>query len=242
MQIIGVDCAAQYKNVGVAVAVDGDVQSVFVKEKAPIDRIVEWVNPSNPILVTIDAPLGWPAPMKSELIDHRPGDPIDTEPNALFRRRTDLFVHEALGITPLDVGADRIARTAHSALQIISELRSQLGHSLPLLWHIPSGNASGVIEVYPAATLKAHGLPSRRYKSRNGSRKTRAEIVGGLTERLSLSIDTEVLLSNDDALDAVVCILAGLDFLEESVYAPAESRNVVEQEGWIWFRASGTKN
>jgi hypothetical protein len=102
---------------------------------------------------------------------------------------------------------------------------------------VPTEKVTGAIEVYPAATLKAHGLPSRGYKSRNGSRDARAEIVNALSKRMTLSTDSDVLLSNDDALDAAVCVLAGLDFLEGAVHNPGEDLDVAEREGWIWFRA-----
>jgi hypothetical protein len=63
-------------------------------------------------LDAIDAPLGWPKPLAETLIDHRAGLPIETPANAMFRRTTDLFIQRKLKKTPLDVGADRIARTA----------------------------------------------------------------------------------------------------------------------------------
>jgi hypothetical protein len=63
-------------------------------------------------LDAIDAPLGWPKPLAETLIDHRAGMPIETPANAMFRRTTDLFIQRKLKKTPLDVGADRIARTA----------------------------------------------------------------------------------------------------------------------------------
>ena len=41
--------------------------------------------------------------------------------------------------------------------------------------------------------------------------------------------------SNADALDAVVCLLAAMDFL--GGYAlPPDDRDRAEREGWIWVR------
>lgn len=47
---------------------------------------------------------------------------------------------------------------------LIEQLRKRTGHSLPLLVRPANAEAGGLIEVYPAATLKQHGLPHRRYK------------------------------------------------------------------------------
>jgi hypothetical protein len=55
-----------------------------------------------------------------------------TAANAMFRRTTDLFIQQKLKKTPLDVGADRIARTAYAALAILGTLRVELG--MPFRW------------------------------------------------------------------------------------------------------------
>ena len=41
-------------------------------------------------------------------------------------------VRDRIGKQSLDVGADRIARTAHAALQLLHELRGRLGKPIPL--------------------------------------------------------------------------------------------------------------
>jgi hypothetical protein len=40
------------------------------------------------------------------LINYRAGMAIETPPNAMFRRPTDVFIQQKLKKTPLDVGAD----------------------------------------------------------------------------------------------------------------------------------------
>ena len=60
--------------------------------------------------------------------------PIETPANAMFRRITDVFIQTRLGKRPLDVGADRIARTAYAALAILAILRVELGIPIPLAW------------------------------------------------------------------------------------------------------------
>jgi len=49
---------------------------------------------------------------------------IETPSNAMFRRTTDLFIQTTLKKTPLDVGADRIARTAYATVAVLGNLRA----------------------------------------------------------------------------------------------------------------------
>jgi hypothetical protein len=51
------------------------------------------------------------------LTNHRAGQSIEVSPNEFLRRETDRSIHRRLGKRLLDVGADRIARTAHADQQ-----------------------------------------------------------------------------------------------------------------------------
>ncbi len=79
------------------------------------------------------------------------------------RKGTDRFIKAEIGKQPLDVGADPIAPTAVAALRLVAEIRKLTGHPIALAW---SREVTGpaAIEVYPAATLPAHGLPASGYK------------------------------------------------------------------------------
>ena len=63
------------------------------------------------------------------------------------------FIQQKLKKTPLDVGADRIARTAYAALHLLGSVRVQLHLSIPLAWAPTDISVVAAIEVYPAATL-----------------------------------------------------------------------------------------
>ena len=52
----------------------------------------------------------------------------------MFRRSTDDAIAERLSERPLDVGSDRIARTAHAALSFLERLRKLLDAPIPLAW------------------------------------------------------------------------------------------------------------
>lgn len=199
-----------------------------------------WISEGNAAtLMAIDAPLGWPKALASSLLNHGAGVPLSAAPDNLFRRATDRFVERQLGRRPLDVGADRIARTAHSALKLLGILRSQTGHSIPLAW-TPTIDGVAAIEVYPAATLVAHGFRSSGYKER-AQRAERVEILDSLDREATFDMPVSTIAASADALDAVVCLLAAKDFLEARAYSP-EDRVVAEQEGWIWVAPLGLKH
>lgn len=236
--LISIDCATSDSKVGLALS-DYDGAAVVLRgagissRAAPAaDRIVDWVRGyHSSVLFAIDAPLGWPAPMGDVLIRPLAGQPVNTAPNEMFRRTTDRFMHDIHGKTPLDVGADRIARTAHSALTLLATLSRRLDCDIPLVW-TPGVDGVRAIEVYPAATLIAHGFRSSGYKqpAHIGQRR---EMVAALDGRFNVADFAAQLTSLPDALDATVCILAAKDFLEDRCPCPA-NRGLAEREDWIW--------
>ena len=240
--VIGIDCATQDVNTGVALA-DYNDGAVVLREVAVGSRrqtaaaiISEWLcGHEGPRLLALDAPLGWPVPLASALADHRAGIRIEAAPNALFQRATDHFVHREFGKRPLDVGADRIARTAHAALRLLGELSDRLGASIPLLWRLPF-NGVGAIEVYPAATLIAHRFRSEGYKKPEQA-DARQEILSSISQRIEIACDDRLLKADADALDATVCVLAAADFLN-GLAVPPSDRALAEREGWIWVAPS----
>lgn len=237
--LVGIDCATDDARVGIALgeygtaAVEVRDARVCARKRSAASSIAEWLEGLvTPALLAIDAPLGWPQSMTTALANHQAGEKIGTAPNEMFRRATDRFIQKELGKTPLDVGADRIARTAHAALLLLDELRKRLNAPIPLAWSSTPVEHVAAIEVYPAATLVAHGLRSCGYKARN-QLKERQELVCQLSAKLQVTIDLPILQTNADALDAVVCLLAAKDFLAGQAVAPSDQRSA-EQEGWIW--------
>jgi len=136
--IIGIDCAAQDKNIGLAFG-DYDGQRCTVSEVThgkivdPVaSRIASWIPADRPTLLALDAPLGWPTPLAKCLNSHQAGDSIAASSSMLFSRLTDRIVKLKTGKKPLDVGADRIAHTACFALALIDQLRSMVPEPIPL--------------------------------------------------------------------------------------------------------------
>lgn len=184
------------------------------------------------VLLAIDAPLGWPAALGPALARHRAGSPLPLPANDLFRRETDKVVRHLLGKQPLDVGADRIARTALAVLDLVASVTERTGVRFDLAWN-PATACSSMIEVYPASWLIVRGCPSRGYKRADG-RSARGEILRAL-EDCGLNVENrEVPLGFPDALDAIIAVQLGVEFLSGRCLGPSD-RALAEREGWIWI-------
>jgi predicted nuclease with RNAse H fold len=230
VRIIGVDCATEPKNRGFACAEFEDGECTLIhaedgKKVSPPEKIKEWIAPGYAALIAIDAPLGWPIEFSKKLPVHRAAEPIDADPKRFFNRHTDRIVKEKFK-TPLDIGADRIARTALSALKYMEALRRQIGENVPLPWDENIGNKVSAIEVYPVATLKSRNWRFEGYKKKD-KRTEREEIAENLEEEMDFrikSLERELMLEVEHVLDAVVCVLAGLDFLRRDVIRPVRGK------------------
>lgn len=251
--IIGVDVGSRLKNAGVAV---GRLQTgkAHIEEVAAgatealmgrgadsaIEPVVDWicarVPSEGPVLIAIDAPLGWPQSLSAGLAAHRAGEaiPAPDGPARLWRRATDVDIHARFGKLPLEVGANYIARTAWVALEILSGVRQQVGREIPV---ILSPEEEGAIETYPAATLRAVlGRPPGRYKAREPTE--REGLLSALGAVLTMTDEARATaLAVDHAFDAAICVLAGADFLMGRVPdVPTETREAARREGWIHVR------
>lgn len=255
LTLIGIDCAADPANTGLALGryADGGVTvldaTIGARQPPLIETLRPWLQRGGPTLVAVDAPLGWPRPMGAALAAHRAGAPLAYERGArsdatsqddasrFFRRETDRYIRGRVGRQPLDVGADRIARAAFAALDLLAQIARAAGQPLELAWRPEAIAGLRAIEVYPAATLQAHAMTSKGYKE-PGQRPARAQILAGLAERLRFARALPALLDAPDVLDAVVCLLAAQDFLRgEAMPPPPELAEAAAHEGWIWARA-----
>lgn len=238
MTVVGIDCATDPRNVGLALGRSNGAAATLLDVRlgsaaAPPSAVVaEWIG-DGPALLALDAPLGWPAPLGHALATHRAGAPLLDEAHTLFRRETDRAVRVRLGKQSLDVGADRIARTAHAALALLEAVGQVLGRSVPLSW-TPDEPGVRAIEVYPAATLRSHGIDAAGYK-KAGNGAVRDRLVDVLGAHLTIEAPRDMLAATDHALDAALCVLAGHDFLTGAALPP-ENCDLARTEGWIWIR------
>ncbi|ERJ12910.1 DUF429 domain-containing protein [Haloplasma contractile] len=243
-KIIGIDCATDPKKVGLSLGdyKDGNVHLIeselgSTSRKSVAERLRDWINQDDLILIGIDAPLGWPQKLSENLINHHAGEALLCDAHSMFRRFTDQFVKQTLNKQPLDVGADRIARTAHKALEIIDELRNLTNQTISLCWDFDSINSlPGIylLEVYPAATLTSYHLKNTGYKDKKKTHD-RELIVEHLNHHINIQIKTDLLIENADVLDSAICLLAVKDFIYGNVYTPADL-SLAKKEGWIWIK------
>lgn len=239
--VIGIDCATDDAKIGLTRAERTGLRTtirqatICALDSTAAATVANWIGGcAAPVLLAIDAPLGWPIDMGRQLASHRAGQAIAIESNLLFRRATDRFIQTTTGKTPLDVGADRIARTAHAALRLLGELRKSLDLPIPLAW-TPNISQVSAIEVYPAATLVVHGVRSGGYK-KPSQRAERLEIIRPLSRWIDCKACLSDLEENADVLDSAICVLAATDFLEGNTVAPTDTA-LAEHEGWIWARS-----
>ena len=240
--IVGIDCAVDPRRVGVAAGVlrRNRLSLTDVKlctlECLPAATVTAYAKGLDDILFALDSPLGWPESLGPELSRHEAGRYLEVSADRLFRRNTDRFIRAKIGKQSLDVGADRIARTAWGALNLLETISSELGEQVALAWNTSIKGAQA-IEVYPAATLKAHGILASGYK-RPEHVENRQTIINSILERMDIECDEKRLLNSADALDAAICVLGGADFLRGQSFPP-EDPIIAKKEGWIWVRDPG---
>ena len=263
VQIIGIDCAAQPNDFGLARGLvrERTVEIVEVSKgkgsdncfDALVRQVQDWINEEpGATLLALDAPLGWPIHMTRALHDHhagapfgRPSDASRRDPNPgnhLFRRYTDRFIAQKFPGAPLDIGADRIARVARSALELLGrlEIPGDRQAAVPLLWDPRDLERLGAIEVYPRLTLR-HTRGSHEaelhYKGKEHTENRREIVEDVLPGRLTLNKDdlrptrpkSGRLDYDHDRIDAVLCVLEGLHFLLAESVGPGHP----EAAAWL---------
>lgn len=220
-RLIGLDWATEEPKRGIAAmdAESDELSPVYVgraSKKEPALAIVSrLLDIQLPTIISIDAPLGWPAGLSIALTGHTAGTPIDHSAAEIFSRRTDRFVRDTIRKIPMEVGANMIARVAHSAVNFLGELRRRTGKPIPMLWHADELQDVGAIEVYPAST---------RIVSRGEDP----------AEELRVQLSSDVY-QNEHVRDALWCVVAARDFFRGECYPPEDVESA-RCEGWIWFR------
>ena len=187
--------------------------------------------------VGIDSPVGWPDAFVDFLVGYRAGHgnaaagaggPVWRR--QLVNRRTDLFVREVVGLTPLSVAADRIAHVALRCTALLARFEAA-GMTVDRAGH------GVVVEVYPKASLKQWQLlPERSYKQ-SARPQDVATVLAALTSAapwLDLGNCAAGVSRSHDALDALIAALTARAALKGLTYRPGElHRAAAATEGWI---------
>jgi hypothetical protein len=240
---IGVDFSTDIQKVGLALAriSDADIRLVDLSLGSaalrPENVVNDWLSNHDVRLIGIDAPLGWPTALSVALNDHVAGVGLDAIANAMFSRRTDHSIYARFKKRPLEVGANLIASTAHDALRFLSDVRAKAGKRLPVAWKTGVPDEPSVVEVYPAATIRAFHIPFVNYKGTKGVLE-RQSLVREICKSIIVpTVFEEVMVRSDDAVDAVICSISAFDFLMGRSTGPScEELSEAVKEGWIWVR------
>lgn len=262
IDILGIDCATDPRKTGIAHAtldVMPDAPRSGARPDGPrpvlrylasgsraaptAETLASLLTPGRPALVGLDAPLGWPAAMGRVLSGHRAGEAVGLPANDLFRRHTDRVVRDRIGKQPLDVGADRIARTAVAALDLLAELRRLTGRALPVATRGAPPPAAGdaAVEVYPAGRLIAlRGEAYRRGYRASGqaAEDIRRAMLGDLEAEIGYEVDSDPAVADVNLLDAIICVCAVVDVLRGQCTPPEACGlplDEIDREGWIWL-------
>jgi hypothetical protein len=128
--------------------------------------------------------------------------------------------------------------TRYQTLHAMRDLLAPMLGSASVPPMAPGATGPTLIEVYPAATLRAFGLPDRKYKdpSEPRARERRERILAGLREwgvRLTGEHEDRVLGDADgDALDSLLAAVAAARAVESGFAVEAERYDPVE--GYIY--------
>ncbi len=217
-----------------------------------IATVSAWIHGETPTVLCVDSPLGWPERMAEMLAVHVAGAGIDISADHLFRRVTDIDVRRRVGKTPLDVGADRIARTALATLNAMAAVRERVGRigrtiSMPTVCEDPRHHPGTValLESYPAGWFASERIVTRGYRPLEATDRRRV-LLEQVEQRLrddgveltyGAEVDRDRFTRRADDLDALICTLNGVDYLLGRCPSPgADQRETARREGWIWCK------
>jgi hypothetical protein len=147
----------------------------------------------------------------------------------LAMRRTDVFVHEQLRLTPLSVSADRIAHVAFRCAVLLAKLDAA---DAP----VDRSGSGPVTEVYPAASLHSWGLTYHSYKQ-----KTSTDALGMLVEHLrheapwlDCATHEQAMRRSHEFFDAVIAAMTARAAALGQTFPPTgDHLAAATAEGWI---------
>src|SRR4030065_323869 len=145
------------------------------------------------------------------------------------------LVEVSLG-RPESSPGDQIAKWLQGSKTALIALDAPLGWPLALSKQL-TGHSAGSPVGYPRATLRARSLESEGYKRSKGI-DLRQSLCAQILQELPTDLDSASLTADDNVFDAVLCALAGIDFVEGRALEPYD-RATAYKEGWIWFGRPG---
>lgn len=244
MRTLGVDLAAAAKKTAVALIEWADGAARLTQLSLGVDdgEILRLFGTSD--MTGIDCPLGWPDAFLPfiaghlSFADHPVLDHDGIEGRRLLvYRDTDRFVTGQTGLIPLSVSADRLAHPAMRCAVIQAKIAQEHGPQ--------ARDGSGrLAEVYPAASLKLWGLPTRGYKGRGAPETERLAValaaLSAAAPWLDLAGHDDRLAASDDMFDALIASLTGRAVALGRTLRPDDGHaGAALTEGWIHLPRGG---
>jgi hypothetical protein len=230
----GVDLAAETKGTALAV-LDWSGPSVGLELiLGATDAEIAAVAPTV-VNLGIDCAFGWPDDFVTFLTRHASGERIEVpaDEGMVWRRRlayraTDRATRELTGRWPLSVATDRLGLTAMHCAVLLERIGEATG--VP----VDRTGAGTAVEVYPSASLRGWGFDTRGYKNDAGVRRALlAHLLGRAPWLAPDEADERLMVSSDDALDAVIAALAArAHALGLTHGVPPEHLAQAQREGW----------
>ena len=242
MRTVGIDFASRDADTAACVIDWVDNRAEIVKLQVGIDdaQILDLLQECEKL--GVDGPLGWPLAFVDAVSQYaRAGSwpqEYDHANNMNFRlRATDRAVQRMLGGRfPLSVAANYLAIPAMRAAGLFAPF-SALG---------PRDGTGRVVEVYPAAALRAWNLGHKKYKgtknadNRYGILREFREAAPWLHFRQD---DEELCRQSDDAIDAVIAAVVARAAALNMYHLPhPEEVQSARLEGWIIVPEGGCLN
>jgi hypothetical protein len=246
MFVLGIDLAAQPASTGAVVlrcesaggSAERSSTSWSVEAHGPADDELLVQLGAEATAIGVDCPLGWPSAFVDAVGAHHRHDPWPAEADRrpLTHRLTDHELRARRQGNPMSVSADLLGHVAMRCAWLQREWSAQRGE--PAL----RDGSTWLMEVYPAASLRAWGLPSRGYKVRRGAdaeplarrHQILDALVVALGDRLELGEVRERCLDSDHLLDALIAALTVLVVRAGGTTWPLpEQRSIAQAEGWI---------
>lgn len=184
--------------------------------------------------IGIDCALGWPVEFINFLNRQVTLDENteDIQGDLAWRRRlayreTDRHVWQSTGRWPLSVATDRLGMTALRASGLLSKYAKQGVQ-------IDRSGQGLIVEVYPAASLRAWKTNASGYRVSEYTRSTLLQEIKGHAPWLNLGSFQELIVESCDAFDSVIASLsarsAALGFFEAP---PSQYQELAQIEGWV---------
>ena len=238
MRTLGIDLAASEARTGACFIDWGDDTGVVRTPRLGLsdDRLLQDMAAADK--VAIDAPFGWPEGFVDAVSSYAEGGPWSAVDRSTLRYRQTDRVIAGDGRPPLSVSSDLIAVTAMRCALLLTRLAED-GVA------VDRAGSGLIVEVYPAAALRAWGFRPGRYKDTSG-RQARVALVAELIERcrpwLEFPLECVAMCeASDHALDAVICALvARAKAVGATRDIPEDLLAAARREGWIHVPAASS--